>query len=198
MTSPGSRASTRSRSGTHNEFFQFYNLFIQNLYGNYEFSSVANLQAGHRAVVLAQLLEHVRSAAAGAVLGAAVRRLRRRSMAGAVQLHADLRRTVRRAALSGHAARESGVGHRLRPAHRRRAGAEDVVSPRVGLQLGSEQRRRQALADPRRHRLVRGPDACTSGCRTSTATPASTSPRSRPSFSTTNKIPFVANPNASR
>jgi hypothetical protein len=27
--------------GTHNELFKFYNLFIQNLYGNYEFSSLA-------------------------------------------------------------------------------------------------------------------------------------------------------------
>jgi hypothetical protein len=32
--------------GTHNEFFHFWNLFIQNLYGNYEFGSIANLQAG--------------------------------------------------------------------------------------------------------------------------------------------------------
>ncbi len=32
--------------GTHNEFFKFYDLFIQNIYGNYEFSSIANLQAG--------------------------------------------------------------------------------------------------------------------------------------------------------
>ena len=39
--------------GTHNELFKFYNLFIQNLYGNYEFSSVANLQAG-----LAQSFSH--------------------------------------------------------------------------------------------------------------------------------------------
>ncbi len=39
--------------GTHNELFKFYNLFIQNLYGNYEFSSVANLQAG-----LAQAYSH--------------------------------------------------------------------------------------------------------------------------------------------
>jgi hypothetical protein len=39
--------------GTHNEFFRFYNLFIQNIYGNYRFSSVANLQAG-----LAQAYSH--------------------------------------------------------------------------------------------------------------------------------------------
>jgi len=32
--------------GTHNEFFHFWNLFIQNLYGQYEFSSIANFQAG--------------------------------------------------------------------------------------------------------------------------------------------------------
>jgi hypothetical protein len=32
--------------GTHNEFYKFYNLFIQNLYGNYRFSSIANYQAG--------------------------------------------------------------------------------------------------------------------------------------------------------
>lgn len=32
--------------GTHNEFFKFYNLFIFGAFGNYRFSSVANLQAG--------------------------------------------------------------------------------------------------------------------------------------------------------
>jgi hypothetical protein len=32
--------------GTHNEFYKFYNLFIQNLYGSYRFSSIANFQAG--------------------------------------------------------------------------------------------------------------------------------------------------------
>jgi len=32
--------------GTHNEFYKFYNLFIQNLFGNYRFTSIANFQAG--------------------------------------------------------------------------------------------------------------------------------------------------------
>jgi hypothetical protein len=32
--------------GTHNELFHFYNLFIQNFYGTYRFSSLANFQAG--------------------------------------------------------------------------------------------------------------------------------------------------------
>src|SRR5207247_1514382 len=32
--------------GTHNEFFHFWNLFIQNLYGQYEFFSIASFQAG--------------------------------------------------------------------------------------------------------------------------------------------------------
>jgi hypothetical protein len=32
--------------GTHNEFFKFRNLFIQNLFGNYEFSSVDKFAAG--------------------------------------------------------------------------------------------------------------------------------------------------------
>lgn len=32
--------------GTHNELFRFYNLFIQNAYGTYRFSSVANYAAG--------------------------------------------------------------------------------------------------------------------------------------------------------
>ncbi|PWT81331.1 MAG: TonB-dependent receptor, partial [Blastocatellia bacterium] len=38
--------------GTHNEFFKFRNLFIQNLYGNYEFLSIEAFQAG-----LAQLYQ---------------------------------------------------------------------------------------------------------------------------------------------
>jgi hypothetical protein len=32
--------------GTHNELFHFYNLFIQNFYGTYRFTSLANFQAG--------------------------------------------------------------------------------------------------------------------------------------------------------
>lgn len=32
--------------GTHNEFYQFYNLFIQYLYGGYRFSNVTNFQNG--------------------------------------------------------------------------------------------------------------------------------------------------------
>jgi hypothetical protein len=32
--------------GTHNEFFKFRNLFIQNLYGNYEFTSIDNFRQG--------------------------------------------------------------------------------------------------------------------------------------------------------
>lgn len=32
--------------GTQNEFYKFYNLFIQNLYGAYQFSSIANFEAG--------------------------------------------------------------------------------------------------------------------------------------------------------
>ncbi len=39
--------------GTHNEIYKFYNLFIQNLYGSYRFSSIANFQAG-----LAQSYNH--------------------------------------------------------------------------------------------------------------------------------------------
>jgi len=32
--------------GTHNEFYKFYNVFIQNYYGGYRFSNAANFQAG--------------------------------------------------------------------------------------------------------------------------------------------------------
>ena len=32
--------------GTQNEFYKFYNLFIQNAMGSYTFSSLANYQAG--------------------------------------------------------------------------------------------------------------------------------------------------------
>ncbi len=32
--------------GTHNEFYKFYNLFIQYLYGGYRFNSIANFDAG--------------------------------------------------------------------------------------------------------------------------------------------------------
>jgi len=39
--------------GTHNEFYKFYNLFIQYLYGGYRFNSIANFEAG-----LAQSYNH--------------------------------------------------------------------------------------------------------------------------------------------
>ena len=39
--------------GTQNEFYKFYNLFIQNLYGSYRFNSIANFEAG-----LAQQYSH--------------------------------------------------------------------------------------------------------------------------------------------
>ena len=39
--------------GTHNEFFHFWNLFIQNLYGQWEFFSIQNFQTG-----LAQFYSH--------------------------------------------------------------------------------------------------------------------------------------------
>ena len=39
--------------GMHNEFYKFYNVFIQNYYGGYRFSSAANFQAG-----LAQSFSH--------------------------------------------------------------------------------------------------------------------------------------------
>ncbi len=41
---PGRR--TRSRSGTHNEFFKFRNLFIRDNFGTYRFSSLDNFEAG--------------------------------------------------------------------------------------------------------------------------------------------------------
>jgi len=46
------RGSHTMTFGTHNEFLKFFNVFVQNLYGNYEFSgattaaAIANLQAG--------------------------------------------------------------------------------------------------------------------------------------------------------
>jgi len=33
--------------GTHNEFFKFRNLFIQNNFGNYDFASIDNFAAGN-------------------------------------------------------------------------------------------------------------------------------------------------------
>jgi hypothetical protein len=39
--------------GTHNEFYKFYNLFIQNLYGRYRFSNADNFAAG-----IAQAYDH--------------------------------------------------------------------------------------------------------------------------------------------
>ena len=49
--------------GTHNEFFDFRNLFIQNSFGYYTFTSVENFEAGLRAGICVFLLEHRRSAA---------------------------------------------------------------------------------------------------------------------------------------
>ena len=65
----------------HNEFYKFWNLFIQARNGDYRFSSIANFNAGISRVLHAQLLEHLRPARSGRVLGPAVRRVCRRPLA---------------------------------------------------------------------------------------------------------------------
>ena len=67
--------------GTHNEFFKFLNVFVQNYYGQYRFSSIDNFAAGIAGRLQPQLLEYQRPDPAGAVRGEAVRRLCRGSVA---------------------------------------------------------------------------------------------------------------------
>ena len=52
--------------GTHNEFYQFYNLFIQGLLRQLPLLEHRELPGRHRAVLHAQLLEHVGSERSGA------------------------------------------------------------------------------------------------------------------------------------
>ena len=62
------------------------------------------------------------------------------------QLHAHLRRARRPAALPGQAARQPGVGGRLRLRDRHRAGADDVVAARrasTGISSGGSGKRAQ-------------------------------------------------------
>ena len=59
--------------GTHNEFFNFRNLFIQNKFGNYEFASLDTFAAGLAHGFQSRLLAHERSAAGRRLQGVSVR-----------------------------------------------------------------------------------------------------------------------------
>ena len=184
--------------GTHNEFFKFWNLFIQNL--------VRQLRVRQRRQLPGR---DSRSSTRTASRTPRTRSRRRSSRCGssafyagdqwrvAVEPHADLRRPARHAALPRQAPGQPGHGRRLRLCHRRRAGAEDVVAARR-LQLGPEQRRR------RRDRRFAAASGCspaarrTCGCRTSTATPAWTSPRCRRTSTPTTTSRSSPIPTASR
>ena len=164
--------------GTQNEFYKFYNLFIQNLYGGYRFSNAANFDAGIAQSYNHNFVEPGQPERGGQLQRDAVRLLRRRQVAAGAELHADLRRAHRPAAVPRQAAREPGRGERVRLRHRRGAGPDDVLAAR-GLQLGSQS---AVAAGGGRSAAA---SACspaarpTCGCRTSTATPAWTSRTSR-------------------
>ncbi len=71
--------------GTHNEIFDFRNLFIQNSFGFYTFTNVENFEAGLAQAYAYSLLEHRRSAAGGRLRRAPVQPVRRRPMEGAAR-----------------------------------------------------------------------------------------------------------------
>ena len=131
--------------GTHNEFFQFRNLFIRDNFGTYRFSSLDNLQAGPRAVVRLQLLADRRPAAGRGVQRQPVRLLRGRPLARQLAVHAELRRPPGHPELPRQAHRQPGRGRELRVRDGRGALAEDVVAAR-GLQLGRLGRRQVTAA----------------------------------------------------
>ena len=96
--------------------------------------------------------------AAGGIRRASVRRLRRRSVAPGVELHAHLRHALRHAAVPRHAAREParaidfGFSTDVTPAPK-------MYSPRAGFNWDLSNGGDEAVADSRRHRHLRRPDA---------------------------------------
>ena len=158
--------------GTHNEFFQFRNLFIRDNFGTYRFSSLDNLQAG-----LAQSYDYSFSLT-GDRQQAAEFSVNQFGFYAGDLWRVNSRFTLnygvapRHPELPRQAHRQPGRGRELRLRDGRGALAEDVVAA-CGLQLG----RRRATAS---HSCAAG-SACspaarpTCGCRTSSGTPASSS-----------------------
>jgi hypothetical protein len=171
--------------GTHNEFLDLPNLFIRDAFGTYTFSSLANFEAG-----LAQSYNRSFSATSDPLSP-------RRSRCGrsgfmpatrprASQPDADLRPPLRCAELPDQAQRQPGRVSNF-------GFGTDVVpspvqwSPRFGVTMTSAARARgRSAAGSASSPGVRP----MSGCRTSTATPGSTS-RASARQQRRNNIPFV-------
>ena len=187
----GARATHTLTIGTHNEFFNFRNLFIRDNFGTYRFSEPRQLRGGPRAAVRPQLLGDERSAAAGEVQGPPVRLLRRRSVARAVERHAHLRHPRRRAARSRTSRppiRSRSPTSATRPTSCRATSSGRRASASTGTSTATarEQIRGGVGIFTGRRR--------TCGFRTSTATPASTSRASARRTTPATSIPFVADP----
>ena len=179
--------------GTHNEFFKFRNLFIRDNFGNYRFASLGTARAGPGAAATTTA-----SRATSDPLQAAKFSVRQFGFYAGDQWRAahehdaDLRRP------RGHpdvpdkpTANPVSVSDVRLRAPTSCPARVDVVAARR-LQLGSQRattpsRCAAASASSRAARR-------TSGCRTSTATPASSSRSLSVAFNANNRIPFVADP----
>ena len=144
--------------GTHNEFFKFLNVFVQNYYGQYRFSSIDNFAAG-----IAQGFNHNFSNTADPIQPAqfAVRQFG--AYAGdqwRVKPNLTLTYGVRfdMPNFPDVPNAEPAFSRTVRLSHRHRAGAEDVLAP-DRVQLGHERRLGHSEAAARRDRLLRRPHA---------------------------------------
>ena len=142
--------------GTHNELFDFANLYIRNYYGYWEFNSLNDFENG-KAVALLPRLHHRQphGEMVGQIRRQAAGRLRRRQLVGAAQPHADPWRAPRRADHQRHPDRQprgrAGLRHQDRPGG---FGQPALLAPRR-LQLGRLQG--QENPGPRRHRHLLRP-----------------------------------------
>jgi hypothetical protein len=139
--------------GTHNEFFKFRNLFIQNLFGNYEFSSIDKFAAGSAQGYLKGSRSTSDPLQARAVQRAPVRSLRGDQWRMRPEFHADLRPALGQAGLPGQTDGESGRGQHITAPHGHRPDAP--AGRRARVQLGS-------VRDGRRQQ-VRGGSDCSAG-----------------------------------
>ncbi len=144
--------------GTHNEFYKFYNLFIQNLYGNYRFSSIANFQAG---IAQSYTLNYSNTANPLEAAQFAVRQFGvyagdQWRIAPSFTLTYGVRLDIPRFPDTPHA--NPLAVERVRDQDRPGAGADDVVAARR-IQLGSQSRHDQPPATARGPRIFHRPHA---------------------------------------
>ena len=178
--------------GTHNEFFKFRNLFIRDNFGNYEFATIDLFEQG-----LAQSYDYSFSLTSDPLEAAEFTVHQFGFYAG--DQWRDRSRTDADLWRCGWTSRSSRTSRRANPFARDDVRLRTDVVPAAALWSPRAGFNWDLRGDGRGSRSAAASDSSpaarrTSGCRTSTATRASSSRALSVTNNATNRIPFVADP----